>query len=54
MVEDLSFDMIRAGVDQFDKIKRDQYPPEQKYDIVYKSFLVGQIYKAMKEEDPNV
>jgi hypothetical protein len=49
MAEDLTFDMIRAGLDQFEKIKREDYPPEPEYDVIYKSFLVGQIYQAMKE-----
>ncbi len=53
MSEDLTFPMIRAGIAQLDKIKRGDYPPEPEYDLVYQSFLVGQIYKAMKEESAN-
>lgn len=51
MPDYLTFDMLRAGIDQFEKIRRDNYPPKPEYDAVYKSFLVGQIYKAMKEQE---
>ncbi len=47
--EALSFDMIRTGMKKFDDVRRDQYPNDA--EDVYRSFLVGQIYKSMKDVD---
>lgn len=43
----ITFDMLRAGMEQFDKVKRGAYPEGAEGDLIYKSYLAGQIYLAM-------
>lgn len=43
----LTFDQVRAGLDQFGKVKRDNYPDGPEGESVYRGYLVSQIYRAM-------
>lgn len=44
----LTFAMVRAGLEQLDKIRQELYPNGPDGELVYRSYLVGQIYLAMK------
>lgn len=45
----LTFPMLRAGIEQLDKIKREDYPSGPDGDLVYRSYLVGKIYHSMAD-----